>query len=140
MSRAKGKHYVTPHTVLLHCRAQVHPDCKKEWVASDEDLTDSTMDYSGTVVCFPCYIEIEPFMRMNRDDKPREADVALGHYKANLTWVQKHPNPQELVEEAADRAADAHPGTPFYILALACKKMAEKEVQRRASADRPDVT
>jgi hypothetical protein len=117
--------------IQIHCRAQVTDKCRKEWVATDEDMTDSTMDESGTVVCFSCYIVIEPFMRMNRHNIPEEANSALSTYHSNLAYARAHPNPQELVEEAKQVIEIAEPGSPYHTSALACKRMAEQEVKNR---------
>lgn len=119
----------------ISCRAQVHPDCKKEWEATDEDMTDSTLDGADSVVCFACYIIIEPFMMMNREDVAGAADEALYIYKENLAFVRAADDEKlpGLVADAEANIARSRPGSPFHISAIACKAMAQGEIDRRAN-------
>jgi hypothetical protein len=73
---------------MITCRAQLGPDCFGTWRASEEDLDDSTwrtVEIEGasipTVVCFACYIRIDPYMRMNQPDIPAEADRGIARYR-----------------------------------------------------------
>jgi hypothetical protein len=99
--------------VALSCRAQVHSDCKKNWVVPNdsEELTDSTLR-GHEIVCDACYLVIEPFMQMNSGNIPDAADDALDHYRANLKYVRENDDLDALYAEARAGFENSMVGTP----------------------------
>lgn len=120
---------------MIRCRAKVSESCldgrPEEGVYDDGMDDDATWD-GATVVCDPCYIRVEPFMRMNTGFVPAEADAGIAHYRANADWVRKSENPAALVVEAREMLAKVSPGSPLWLSAGAALRMAEAEVKRRA--------
>lgn len=121
--------------VTVICRAQISLECLHGASLPDtypDGLNDDSTFDGRSVVCDPCYIAIEPFMRMNAMNIPAAADEAIGHYFVNLRWCQRHDNPAELVQDARAEAQKAAVGSPRRISAEALAHMAQAEVDRRA--------
>lgn len=118
-------------TEVIKCRAGIAEDCMDGIRAPIENYMPEDGTWDGdTIICNACYMEAMPFSisgAMLED----EFENAIKHYKQNFDYARAHPNPAELIKLAEETASSSNAGSPRWRSAIACKTMAEREVERR---------
>lgn len=88
---------------------------------------------AGTIVCDACYTAIMPFTRSGAA-LTHEIDEAIEHYRDQAAYIARHADPAELVDRAQAAADGTSYDSPTRRSALACRDLAQAEVDRRNDA------
>lgn len=104
--------------------------CDAHQIQMSEDGTYLVKAGNESMVCDACYLMLMPFTKSGHGLWD-EIEQAIDHVQASLKVVREHPHPVELRDSAKNWAEMTPVGTPSHRSAMACVKMAEKEIEKR---------